>query len=244
MPTEFSAGRVLGRSFSLLLANGGAFLLMIVLLHLPIVLFRIYLTTASASAALQANAQFFVLCAGMLLQPLASASVTYGVLQQLRGKPVTFTACLNVGFSRMFAVFLVGIVAGLLTLLGALAFCVPGLIASTMFFVATPASVVERLDVGGALRRSHELTLGSRWGIFLLNLLIFGITLGVALGLSVAFVDLRAPKFTESRAYLVVTLVTSLLMQALQSIAGAVTYSELRKARDGAPPPDFLSAFD
>ncbi|MGS4768162.1 hypothetical protein ACLGJF_19545, partial [Acinetobacter baumannii] len=83
MQTELSAGQVLGKSLALLFSNGGAFLLMTVLLHLPSILFRVYLTTESASASLRSSGPLIVLCAGLLLQPLTIASVTHGVLEEL-----------------------------------------------------------------------------------------------------------------------------------------------------------------
>jgi hypothetical protein len=244
MPTEFSAGRVLGRSLSLLFSNAGAFLLMTVLLHLPTILFRIYLTTEAPSAGMRESAPLIAACGELILQPLTTASVTYGALQQLRGKPATFLGCLSVGFSRMRSVLLVGLVAGLITVVGLMALCLPGLVAWTIFFVAAPASVVERLNVSDALRRSHDLTLGSRWSIFWLNLRIVAIGLSITMALALAFVDFTAPNPLQTRAYLVVGLTTSLLMEAVQAIAAAVSYAELRRLREGAEPNDFLSAFD
>jgi uncharacterized membrane protein len=48
---------------------------------------------------------------------------------------------------------------------------VPGLIVSTMLFVATPVCVVEQLGPFASMERSAQLTNGHRWKIFALLLL-------------------------------------------------------------------------
>jgi hypothetical protein len=246
MPTEFSAGRVLGRSLSLLFSNAGAFVLMVVLIHLPIVLLRVYLTTEAASAATRANGQAVIFSATLFLQPLATASVTYGVLRELSGKPARFADCITVGLSRMFAVFLVGIVTAVLTLLGLCLVCVPGFIVSIMLFVAVPAAVVERLSVVDALRRSWSLTKSSWGSVFGVLAFIVALQLGVFGTIVVKFFDLHQspPVEPTSRAYLITATAASIVMQAIQAITSAVAYNDLRRAREGGETSDFLSVFD
>jgi hypothetical protein len=246
MRTEFSAGRVVGRSLSLLFSNAGAFLLMVVLIHLPLVLFRIYMTTGAALPALKAKEPGIVLLVGLFLQPLAAASVTYGVIRELGGKPASFGDCITVGLSRMPMVLLVGIAAGLLTVVGLFALCVPGILAWIIFFVAAPASVVERLGVLDSLRRSEQMTRGLWWPI--LGVLAFNaaLQLGVLGVLYVTFVDVRQspPVAPTGRAFIFIETAASIVLSAIQAITSAVAYHDLRRAREGGQTSDFLSVFD
>jgi hypothetical protein len=246
MRTEFSAGRVVGRSLSLLFSNGGAFLLMAVLIHLPLVLFRIYMTTAAALPALKAREQGIIMLIGLVLQPLAAASVTYGVIRELSGKPAGFGDCITVGLARMFMVLLVGVVAGLITMLGLFAFCIPGILAWIIFFVATPASVVERLGVLDSLRRSEEMTRGARWPIFGVLAFNAALQVGVLGVLYLNFVDWHQnpPVAPTSRTFIVIQTAASIVLSAIQAITSAVAYNDLRRAREGGRASDFLSVFD
>lgn len=246
MPREFSAGRVLGRSFAILFSNGGAFLLLVVILHLPVILLRIYLTTDAATSALKDNGPAIAFSAAMFLQPLAAGAVTYGVLRQLGGKPLSFAECLSAGMSRMFVVFLVGIAAGLIALCGMFALCLPGIIALVVFFVAAPASVVEGLGVVDALRRSEELT-RERWlPVFGVLAFVLALHLGVVTVLFFKFFDWHQnpPVPPTSRAYLVADIACSLVLQAIQAVVCAVAYHDLRRAREGGDARDFLSISD
>src|SRR4051812_9037920 len=97
MPPTFSAPRVIGRSLAIVLSNAGAFVLMTMLVNAPLVVFHI--REAASLRSVDEIPKRLVswmavdLVAGAILQPLATASVTYGVLQQLRGKPAGFGAC-------------------------------------------------------------------------------------------------------------------------------------------------------
>lgn len=245
MPTEISAGRVLGRSLSLLFSNAGAFLMMVVLIHLPLILFRIYLTTDAASEAMKANGEAVLLSASLFLQPLATAAVTYGVLRQLAGKPATFAECVSVGLSRMFLVFLVGLVTGLITMTGLIFGCVLGILAMVVLFVVTPAAVVERLGVIDALRRSHALTKGSWWpllGVVAFNL---SLLLGVLGTLIFKYTDWSKtpPVPPTGRTYLLLETAATLVITTLQTISNAVAYHDLR-AREGGESRDILATFE
>src|SRR5262249_43401393 len=151
--------------------------------------FQVHLIASRAAAQQSPRDTAIVFGGEMILQPLSTAAVTWGVLQQLRGKTTTFTECLRAGLLRMSTVFAVSLVAGLITFAGTMALCVPGLVALTMFFVAAPVAVVEGLGVGDSLRRSLELTDGSRWSIFQIFGLIVLIEVGVSFVALLAFGD-------------------------------------------------------
>ena len=67
-----------------------------------------------------------------------------------------------------FAVLLLHLLA---SMVGWLFLLVPGIIIYIMFCVSLPVLTEERAGVTGSLKRSRELTKGSRWRIFLLLLI-------------------------------------------------------------------------
>ena len=110
---------------------------------------------------------------GHVLGTLSQAVVLYGAFQDMRGKRVNLGKSMEVGLRRFFPVVGVAISTTLLGFLGLIAFVVPGLMCFTMWFVATPACVVEGRGVFSSLARSARLTRGHGWKIFGLMLLLY-----------------------------------------------------------------------
>jgi hypothetical protein len=113
-----------------------------------------------------------------------------------------------------------------------------------VLFVAAPAAVAEGRGVIDALRRSVELTRGSRWAVF--NLVIAPISLVVGLNLVVllAVGDLKAEHPLESSRFQAVSALLSVLYQALTSVTMAVAYFTLRVKHEGARKIDLGGATD
>ncbi|XYH97567.1 hypothetical protein ACMHYB_59070 [Sorangium sp. So ce1128] len=243
----FTAGSVLGRSFSIFLSNLGAFALMTVIVTSPVIVFAIYLAT-SLQEGDDIQTKLFTL-AGVLtagafcLRPLAAAMVTYGVLQQLRGKHASFAECFRMGLSRMFPVIGVGLAAGILSLLGTLACLIPGVLATLAFWVATPAAVVERLGVEASLRRSADLTRGHRATLFGVAFVIGGADRLLDKILELVF--LAEPITVEGlQAYILGITAFSVVTETLGAVAGAVAYNDLRTQKEGLDTETIASVFD
>ncbi len=260
---RFSVGDVLTRSFSILGRNFLPFCLLIGIIQLPVILLTAYFAVAAVdfteksqgiysddyTGSMDALLRFgsvggLVLVAALLLQPLSTASVTYGVLQQLRGRPASLGDCVRVGMSRMLAVLGVAIVAGTLMFFGFLACVIPGLFFMTAYYVATPAAVVERLGVSQAMSRSWQLTEGLRWSVFGL---IFALTALGGMVESVVSIPTQSMEPTGVTQTVIISLVGSIVgvgVDALRAVACAVAYHDLRTEREGVTSQDLARVFD
>lgn len=129
---------------------------------------------------------------------------------------------------------LVALAVAVLTGVGLLLFIVPGLIFMLVFYVAVPAAVMERLSVPAALRRSIQLTEGSRW-----VLLAFQIIVWITSLLLGWFIELL---FRPLGLSMVAAVVIASLVSALTSIAIGVIYHDLRLMKDGVTAEDMVRA--
>jgi hypothetical protein len=242
----FSVGNVLSKSFSIWGKNFAAFTLMTAIVMVPVLAVTVYMKVLpdeelTSNPTLMLSLTAAVALGSMFLGPLASGCVTYGVLQQLRGRHASVGDCFRVGMSRALAVMGVAIVAGLLIMLGTMLFCVPGLIFSAGYFVAAPAAVVERLGVHGSLSRSWQLTDGYRWSVFGLQILI-----GIIAGVAAQAIELPSAgsEGAVGAAFGIAAALVTVCVDSLKGVMGAVAYHDLRTEKEGASSQDLASVFD
>lgn len=250
----FSVGTVLSRAFSTFGANFLPFTLLAGLIQLPTLIASGWLLSAAKDIEqlgdnvrpddLQAFAapMGVVFLLQILLTPLSTAAVTFGVLQQMRGRHASFGDCISAGFSRMFAVLGVGIVAGIAIVGGTLLCCVPGIILSCGYYVAAPVAVVENGGVMDSLRRSWWLTDGAKGTIF-------GIVICVGLGSGAAGNMVSLPfQGSTSEGALMAQIVLSSIVTAITSAFGATcaatAYHDLRLEKEGASSESLAHVFD
>jgi len=175
---------------------------------------------------------------GFVLSLLSQAVVLYAAFEDMRGRPVSLMASFQAAWSRILPVLGVAVSAGILIGLACLLLVVPGLILFTMWYVATPVCLVERIGPWKSMRRSAALTKGSRWKIFgmLIVLSIVGaIGGGVQAGL---------PAAAGTTAGLVVELIWDALLGAFSAILVVVTYHDLRVAKEGVDTDQIAAVFE
>lgn len=90
---------------------------------------------------------------------------------------------------RLFFKFLIGTTLyWLIVLVGILLFIIPGIIWAIKFQFYPYLIIEKGLNPIQALKRSSQITKGSKWDLFIFTLMIFGITLGIMLiGLIIIF---------------------------------------------------------
>src|SRR5260370_15647777 len=225
-------GDVLGKSWSLFIARITPFVGLALIAFAPDFVFSLLVTKTSGVALLGSILQ--IVCTS-----LADAAIIYGVVQELRGRGFTFAESLSAGFSRLGPVIGLSLVVGILAGLGSLLLLVPGLIVMTMYYVAIPACVAERLGVGDSMRRSAYLTKGNRWRIFGIVILVILATMIV--GGLVGFLAALIGGVT----------VVDIALYPIQAIAGAfnavvvgVLYYQLRVVREGVDIEKIAALFD
>jgi len=230
-----STGAILSETFSVYASNFVPFTIIATLFMSPLLAVVVWMATLEPRAQLGAALLALPVAAALQLvaQPVATAAMTYGVFQELRGGHAEVGDCLRVGFSCLLPVVGVALLEAL-AVAGGLLFCiVPGIVIATLLAVAVPAAVEERPGVLGALRRSSELTAGFRWKVFGVLFTIGGLdfVLGRVLGLLPVGLEL------------VVSTAKDVLVMGVSATAGAVLYYRLRAARESVSVSDLGSIF-
>jgi uncharacterized membrane protein len=108
-----------------------------------------------------------------------------------------------------------------------------------MWFVAVAACVVERRGPFAAMGRSNQLTKGHRWKIFGLLILLILVSVLAALLIGLILTPLGSTILT-----FIVNVVWSAIWGAYYATAVAVSYHDLRVAKEGVDIEQIASVFD
>ena len=172
-----------------------------------------------------------------VLNNVVTGALSYGVVQQLRGKPAGLGDCLVRGFADLLRVLLTGMLAGVRILLGFMLLFVPGVIESCRLWVALPAAVLERASPVQAIKRSIALTAGSRRSIFGVNFIIGLVSLG--LGKLQEIVTKGMHGWTP----VIVSVAITVLLGVWGACSGAVGYYLLRKGKENVDVAELAKVF-
>ncbi len=252
---EFRVGRVLSRSFSTLFRNIVPFGLLALVISAPPYVYNIVFVNVDSFDLANIEpaspiANIIVTISQFLLAYLLTAALVYGTIQDLRGRDVNVGDCIGRGISMILPVLGVAIVSFLLLMLGFAALIIPGFIVMTMLWVAVPAAVIERNGLS-ALPRSAALTKGYRWRIFGLLISLFFILFLLALpvgAISGVLVYTMMTGGGSLGAALVLSMALNWLVAsftgAFFAVVYAVSYHDLRVAKEGADTDQIASVFD
>ena len=197
----------------------------------------------------------------LLFQPLATGAIIFAVFRAKKGERASFGRALAVAFSRILPLIgvamatglLLGLVVGVPVFLGAMlaaaggfgallgmVMVVAGLVLGVRLFcglyVASPAVVVEQVGVNESIRRSFNLTRGSRWRVFAVIFLV-----GVAQFITDQIVRVVAEE--GPGLGLVFEVISMVAFAAITAVASASCYFYL-KVREGADVDELASVFD
>lgn len=235
---DFTIGRALGRSFTIWIRNLVPFLLLSLLVYSPLALFT-YLNIEGTIS--MSPVAFSGLLGGIsvLLNFVLSAALVYGVVNQLRGQTVPIAQCLGMGVRRLVPVLGVALLVIVAVTLGVLALVVPGIILYCMFFVAIPASVVERPGLFGALGRSRSLTRDYRAAIFGLLVLV-----GIISFVLQKILEVGVTPAVSGSLGVWLLLAQHIMSGSFSAVLQGVVYHDLRVAKEGAHTEDLARVFD
>ena len=233
---EFSTGSVLSRSLSVLFRNLVPFLVIAVAVYIPVFVVGVIMGSGATTEKGFTTAILTVGLLGMLMSYLVAGAVAYGVFQDLRGKPASIGDCMSVGFSRMFPVLGVAFLAGLAVIGGFILLVIPGILLACMLYVAV--AVVEKPGVTASLSRSAALTKGARWSIFAI-VLVIGVLNNV-----ISRILGGAIEATDAVVVILISVVIALVFNLWGSVAQAVAYYDLRKAKEGVDIEDLVKVFE
>jgi len=112
-----------------------------------------------------------------------------------------------------------------------------------MLWVTFPVAVIERRGLG-SFRRSAQLTKGFRWRIFLLFILLFALGIGMALSMKAIGGALEHSSLDQFAGGVAVEWLITGFTTALSAVVAAVSYHDLRVAKEGLDTDQIASVFD
>lgn len=262
MNTSFGVGQVLATGFRIWARNFVSFAIISALVYAPVILWGV--SAASSGSASYQYAPMLTLALGVLL----SSTVTYGAVMELQGQRASVGACIAVGLRRFFPAvgtllllalcFLgLGICAGIPTvaITGALAHNDPASIRNTsyiamaiiglpmlwlyaMMFVSMQVCVIEKPGIAASLGRSRDLTMGYKWRIAAVCIVLAVLNLGLE-WLILAATD----KGAHVSAYIYLGLVRMVLVGSLGAVMSAAAYYLLRAEKEGTSADELAQIF-
>jgi len=252
---EFRAGEALSKGFAIWFKNLPAFLVLAVLVYSPSIVYTATVTSGRIVGEVEKLQVYnaFNLLLQFALNLVVTAAVLYGTIQQLRGRHAGIGESIGVGLKRLFPVLGVGILQAIcvgvwfvvvfLSPFLAIVAIVPALIIMCMLYAAVPAAVVERPGLFGALRRSRELTSGSKGSIFGILFLLGALTLVINFVLKAMFVS-DSMSDHDLKVYIWINLAVDIALAALTATVNGVAYHDLRVAKDGVATEDLARVFE
>jgi hypothetical protein len=256
-------GAVLSKTFSAWGRNFVPFSLLSLVVHAPILAHFAWATQTPERFVEHAVRTSLVgIVGGALVGAILAAAYTYGVVQQLRGRPAPLGKTIGVGLARTPAAVATSLVASLLVLIplapafvmiflarspgaGAL-FGFAGLVGMfvvlSIVWVAVPATVIERFGPGRAVARSATLTAGARLRIFAIVFLF-----GAVSWLLERWLDAEMRDAVWESARLRMWLLQGwqvVVAVPVAAIASAVGYHDLRVAKEGVDVEDLAKVFE
>jgi hypothetical protein len=236
---EFRIGNVFSLSWSVLSRNFLTFMLVTGVASLPALLMGQLSAAAQGNAFANPGTTIFLFLLMIVLGTLSQAIVLHAAFQGMRGQPIDLAESARIGLRRFIP--LVGLALSMALFLGLATalFVIPGLILYVMWFVATPVCVVEQLGPFRSLGRSRQLTKGHRWKILGLLLVILIPALVVAAIVGGVTAVILGSTFGQ-----IVNLLWSAIWTAFLAIVLAVTYHDLRVAKEGVDTEQIAAVFE
>ncbi len=165
------------------------------------------------------------------------AIATWAGLQTLNAQPTSTSDVLRRGFASMGKVFTTALLAGLCVGLGLVAFVIPGIIIAMMFSAAVPVRLAEGTGAVAALKRSAQLTQGSRGAIFAA---LFALNIA-----SIVVQKVLEPTSVDGiRVSMMATVVFAAMWGSLTSCLNVVVYHLLRTRKEGLDAASLAKVFD
>ena len=245
MPTNLrplTTGELLDQTFTLYRRNFRLFLAItsgpyVALLICQFAL-RVPVEISSRRILLPFSSRGFVLFMGEIIAGcIAHGAITHAVSALRLGRPVTPGSAYAAIQSQVGVLFIISIILSLGFLVGILLLLIPTFLIVTRYSLSTSALVIERLGVVSALKRSNQLSKGSKGRV----LLIYGLFLAAFISTGIATNRLTTLFFGSYRssapmAVIFRTLATwahDVLLSPVISTAMTLLYYDQRVRKEG-----------
>ena len=231
-------GRVLNNTFGVIKRNPLMFLgLSFLMVALPQAL--IQMATGASAAGVDATAMMAMFSSPsmiaaafggwllfIILSVLLQATFIIATVKDLNGQEISLGECVGQAIGKILPLIGLGILMTLGIMLGMILLVIPGLILALMWIVASPVMMAEDKGIIDSLKRSAELTKGSkRWIV-----LLFVVYMVIAMVLGLFMMPFA---FAGTAAVTLVGLVINTLTGAIQGTGIAAIYVDLRIAKEG-----------
>jgi hypothetical protein len=188
-------------------------------------------------------AAFISFLINFILSILIQGAIAYAVFQVITGSRASLGESVARSASKIFALIALAIISTIIVSLGFM-LIVPGLVTMCMWYVSSPACVVERLGPIESLGRSGVLTKGYRWGVFGVMMLLFVMTWLIYLLFMFLMRVFVSDPFVRGMATPIVTSIAALIPNAFANVASAVTYYRLRMVKEDLTMENLADVFD
>lgn len=222
---SFSVGAVLSTGWRVWKHNVFPFTLLAALIYMP---------SSVAHYFVAPEDVLYLLPMDFLLSTLLPAALTYGVVMELDGVRPSFRDCVARGFAQLLPALGVTLLSLLAIGAGLALLVVPGVILMLRWYVAVPVALLEKRGVMGSLRRSRELTEGRKGQLFVLFFVYWSTIFGLTF--------LTEDMFPKNVLALV-NVGMGAMMGAFGAVLIAVSYSLLRRDKDGTTAPELATAY-
>ena len=243
---EFRVGRVLSRSFEILVQDFVKFFLVALIVVAPygLLAFAGGMRTSFTGPAPNFSAAgiglgLAAVFGAVFLYPLSQAVTLYGAFQDMRGRPFNMGEAFARAFARFSPLLGLAIAWGFAVILGMILLIVPGLMLLASFYVSLPACVVEGLGPLQSMSRSAALTKGHRWKVFGIYVLIVIVSSIIGSVIRLAFAGM-----TGLIGAIFAGLIWNALFAAYHSVVVAVMYHDLRVLKEGIDIERIAAVFD
>jgi hypothetical protein len=231
---RFLVSDVLSQTFTVIFANIVPFGLLAILMMSPTYIFLILVYFADYqyfSSLVDSGFGGWFSISGIiefLLSSLLAAALVYGTFQEIRKQNISLQDCIFRGLEQIVPVIGVAFVTAIMVGVGLMFFMIPGFIILTIVWVAIPAAVVEKSGVGDSVQRSFDLTSGFRWKVA--EIAAFAVVLEYAIDF---VAELFFSAFQSLVIYLLIYVLLSAAAAVFSGVLTAVSYSQLRLAKEG-----------
>jgi hypothetical protein len=238
---NFRVGRVLSHTMTVLSHRFLTFFIVSFVAFVPIIVLQKATASAErdpAQALTMVGVSLAMLVLMLVLNMLSSAVILHGAFQDMRNRPVSLAESLKVGLRRFLPLMGLAFLVALLMVIGLIFLIIPGLFLYTIWFVSVAACVVERTGAWASMRRSRELTKGHRWKVFGIVLLL------ILLSLLNPLLQLVLTAAGGETLATIGTAIWTAIGASFSSVIIAVTYYELRAAKEGIDIEQIAAVFD
>lgn len=252
---KIDIGRVIGRGFEALRAHFFPFFAVAALLAgAPAFFMQYWMLTGAATADLDyiLSLAYWAPILGSLLATMVAGALLQGVLVRstiltLSGREADLSHSLMLALRLLIPIVLASIIIALLTVIGFMFLIVPGIMIYCAFIVTIPALIEERRGIFGSMKRSRDLTRGSRKRIFVLLVVfwVFQVIITTVLNAiaGVSPMGTYAGDVPDPILAGTVAAIGSGLSSVIVAVSTAALYVELRTVKEGATTDDLAAIF-